>query len=483
MGFVSHQIKRYSGGMKKWMILAALCAGFGSATSMQGEVVYQILVDRFADGDTTNNQGVNRDDLRAWHGGDLKGILQKIPYLKSLGVTTLWLTPIYQQQTSNSFGTAGYHGYWPAEFQKVDPHFGTLDDFKTLVNTLHQNGMKIIIDQVINHTGYEASLPREKPDWFHGAGCESLGNPEVFCPLAGLPDLKQENPEVVQFLKDNDLFWKNLGVDGFRYDAIRHVPADFIQSLAALDQSNNVFTLGEVFETASVQKVASFQKLGLTSVFDFPLREAINQTVMKGAGFSQVRAILNQDGEYANPAELAVFLDNHDVTRFASGNLFEAEGTKRTQYGIRALMTLRGFPVIYQGTEIAMRGGNDPDNRRDMRFEESWTEAEKATFEVTRKAIEVRKNSEALSKGTLQLMDVPSDYGEELLLFIRQSGTEKVLVAWHNGKERRTFSLKMNVQSPLIQDLFGQDAKLSGSNGFLHLSLPPRSAAAFSYPE
>ncbi|GGJ32839.1 alpha-amylase [Deinococcus roseus] len=450
---------------------------------MQGEVVYQILVDRFADGDTSNNAAVNKDDLRAWHGGDLKGILQKIPYLKSLGVTTLWLTPIYTQQPINSFGTAGYHGYWPADFRNVDPHFGTLEDFQILVKTVHDNGMKIILDQVINHTGYEASLPKEKPEWFHGTGCESLGNPEVFCPLAGLPDLKQEKPEVKQFLLENDLFWQGLGVDGFRYDAIRHVPANFIQDLAAQDQKNNVFTLGEVFETVSVQKVASFQKLGLTSVFDFPLREAINQTVMKGAGFTQVRAILNQDKEYVNPAELAVFLDNHDVTRFASGNLFEAEGTRRTQYGIRALMTLRGIPVLYQGTEIAMRGGNDPDNRKDMRFEDQWTEAEKATYAVAQKAIAVRKSSEALSRGTLKLLEVPSAYGEELLLFIRDSGTEKVLVVWHNGKERRTFSLKMNVQSPLTQDMFGQDAKLSGSGGYLHLSLPPRSAAAFPFSE
>lgn len=474
---------RYHEAMKKWMILAALCAGFGSATSMQGEVIYQILVDRFADGDPSNNADVNKDDLRAWHGGDLKGIQARIPYLKSLGVTTLWLTPVYTQQAKNSFGTAGYHGYWPEDFRNVDPHFGTLSDFENLVKTLKDNGMKIILDQVINHTGYEATLPKTKPEWFQGPGCEKLGNNDVYCPLSGLPDLKQDNPEVKKFLLDNALFWKNLGVDGFRYDAIKHVPEGFMKDLVAQDKQNGVFTLGEVFETVSVQKVASYQKLGFTSVFDFPLREAINQSVMKGAGFTAVRSILQQDKEYVNPAELAIFLDNHDVARFASGNLFEAEGVNRTRYGIRALMTLRGIPVVYQGTEIAMRGGNDPDNRRDMRFPESWTDTEKATFEVARKAIEVRKSSEALNKGTLQLLDVPGVYSEELLLFIRQSGTEKVLVAWHNGKERRTISLKMNVLSPLTQDLFGQDAKLSGSGGYLHLSLPPRSAAAFPLPE
>lgn len=216
----------------------------------------------------------------------------------------------------------------------------------------------------------------------------------------------------------------------------------------------------------------------MDSLFDFPLKEALTQSIMKGKGFNTVRAVLQQDSEYPNAGELAVFLDNHDVQRFASGSLFEAEGVKRTQYGLRALMTLRGFPVVYQGTEIAMRGGNDPDNRQDMRFD-GWTPAEQQTFEVAQKAIEVRQAHGALKSGTLELLSVPVAHEEDLLVFLRRTDTETVLVAWHNGKERQTYSLKMDLLAPLTLDLFGQDAKLSGSGGYLHLTLPPRSAAAF----
>lgn len=146
--------------MQRFALLGALLAmSAGAQTSspslpsFEGQVVYQVMPDRFFDGDRGNDAGVNRDDLRAWHGGDLQGLTNKLGYIGQLGATAVWLTPIYRQQAGNTSGTSPYHGYWPADFRDVDPHFGTLADFAAFTKSAHGAGMKVVLDQVINHYG------------------------------------------------------------------------------------------------------------------------------------------------------------------------------------------------------------------------------------------------------------------------------------------------------------------------------------------
>ncbi len=275
-------------------------------------------------------------------------------------------------------------------------------------------------------------------------------------------------------------FWRGMGVDAFRYDAIKHVPQDFLGALLARDRGAGTFTLGEYYG-ADASTIAQYQKLGFGSLFDFALQGAMQASVIGGQDLGGVREVLSRQGEVPDSDDVALFLDNHDLPRFASGSLFEDEGKGRTKYGLRALMTLRGIPVIWQGTEIAMRGGADPDNRRDMRFPDQWTPGERSVFVVAKGAIAVRRASPALSGGDLTLLPVPSKLEGDPLLFTRQSGDEKVLVAWHNGRERQSYSLKNTDLGslPVQMDLFGQDAKLSAGNGYLNLSLPPQTAAVF----
>lgn len=479
--------------MKKFITALLLCSSsFALALSWQGEVIYQVMPDRFFDGDSTNNAGVDKAGPRDWHGGDLKGLTSKLEYIKNLGATVVWLTPIYQQPTSKQGGTAGYHGYWPWDFRTVDPHFGTLEDFKTLTAQAHKLGLKVMLDQVVNHFGYGAPTVSSVPDWFHKDGsCAKLGDNEIFCPLSGLPDLAQENPEVSKFLLENNAFWTAQGVDGFRFDAVKHVPLEFMRGLAAQNIKDNIYTLGEVFETSlsSTAKIASFQKAGLNSMFDFPLQNALNNAIMSERSFDAVRVVLEKDEEYQNPLELAIFLDNHDVARFASKSplLGEDEVNARVIYGVRALLTLRGIPTLWQGTEIAQRGGTDPDNRRDMRFENAWTPAEKAVFEGIQAALKVHKASSALSKGTQAVLPVPEFQADDLMLFTRTSSDQKVLVAWNNAPGRKTYSLKLTKLPPEfatlklegVKELFGQDAKVSLKGGYLHMTLPARAATAF----
>ncbi|SEJ68616.1 Glycosidase [Deinococcus reticulitermitis] len=455
--------------------------------SFEGQVIYQVLPDRFYDGDPTNNAGVDRSNLRAWHGGDLKGLTEKLPYIEKLGATALWLTPIYRQQAVNSFDTAAYHGYWPENFRQVDPHFGSLATFDAFVKAAKGAGMKIVLDQVINHYGYEASAVKANPGWFNGkAQCDVSRDKDVDCPLAGLPDLRQSVPAVRAALLENSDFWRARGVDGFRYDAIKHVERPFLLDLLKKDRAAGTWTLGEWYD-ADTGTVAEWQKQGFDSLFLFSLQAAMRQSVMGSSGLGNVANVLARSGELARPGEVALFLDNHDVPRFAQGSLFEDEGQARTKYGLRALMTLRGVPVIYQGTEIAMRGGADPDNRRTMRFEDAWTPAEKGVYEVAQGAIRVRQASAALRAGTQTLLTVPDSLSSDLLLLTRTSGSERKLAAWHGGTARKTYSVRLNrlglqaSAQDVTRTLYsGQDAKVSVSGGFLHLSLPPKDAAVFA---
>lgn len=472
-------------------LLTSLAGGSGAQTalplsSFEGQVIYQVMPDRFFDGNAANNAGVNRADPRAWHGGDLAGLTQKLPYIQRLGATAVWLTPVYAQQSVNSFGTAPYHGYWPADFRAVDPHFGTLADFRAFVDGAQKAGMRVVLDQVINHYGYEAAAVKLRPAWFNTqAQCDGAANKDVDCALAGLPDLRQSTPQVRELLLDNADFWREQGVNAFRYDAIKHVEGPFLRDLLDRDRQAGTWTLGEWFD-ADTGTVADWQKAGFDSLFLFSLQDAMKRSVMGGQSLGAVRAVLERQNELPRPGEVALFLDNHDVPRFAQGSLFEDEGRARTRYGLRALMTLRGVPVVWQGTEIAMRGGPDPDNRRDMRFENQWTPEEREVFEATRAAIAARRASPALSRGAQTLLPTPERLSGDLLLFTRQLNGQTVLAAWHGGRERRTYSLKLAslgvkwAALAATPSLFaGQDARVSVSGGYLHLSLPARDAAAF----
>ena len=473
------------------LLLTALLSPAAGAASFAGQVVYQVMPDRFFDGDVTNNAGADPKNPRAWHGGDLAGLSQKLGYISKLGASAVWLTPVYQQQPGRSSGTDGYHGYWPADFRQVDPHFGDLAAFKKMVDAAHDQKLKVVLDQVINHYGYTAPAVTQHPEWFHtGADCDAAtpATREIVCPLSGLPDLKVESKPVQDLLLGNADFWRAQGVDAFRYDAIKHVPEDFLKALLARDQKAGTWTLGESFG-ADAGTVAAQQRSGFDSLFDFELQGAMKAAVMGGSGLGRVRSALENLQGVPRPDEVGLFLDNHDLPRFAQGSLFEDQGQLGVRYGLRALMTLRGVPVIWQGTEIAMRGGNDPDNRRDMRFGAQWTPGEKAVFETAADAIRVRRSHPALSVGNQTLLSVPDQRADDLLLFVRadQVSGEQVLVAWHNAAKRATYSLKtelgaQGLTAGLFADPAGEapgKAGMSVSGGYLHLSLPPKTAMAF----
>jgi glycosidase len=364
--------------------------GFSSADAM-----YLIMIDRFANGDRTNDHppGTRDNDPaapRGWHGGDLRGIEQHLDYLEQLGITTVWTTPVYD----NTPSPQAYHGYSATDMYAVDPHFGTLLDYQHLATAIHQRGMKIVLDTVPNHVGPNHPWVHDEPtpDWFHGTlahhsaakgDFSAIPDPHA-APLAShdvvqgwfanvLPDLNQENPLVAKYLIQNANWWiETAGLDGLRLDTFPYVGRSFWHDFHA--QLHTIYprltTVGEIFNSdptiTSYFAGGVMQQgidTGLDTPFDFPMYFTLRNTLIHSAPMTQLGSMLRQDRLYPHPQNLVTFFGNHDTARFLS----EKDATRdELKLAFALLATMRGMPQVYFGDEIAMQGGEDPDNRRNF---------------------------------------------------------------------------------------------------------------------
>jgi alpha-amylase len=406
----------------------------------QDDIIYFIVTDRFANGDQDNDFEVDKHNPKAYHGGDFAGIVERIPYLQNLGVTALWITPVFEQCHLPQQSQWGYHGYWPLDFEKVDPHLyrpkpgipaGSKRYLKELVDQLHAAGIKVILDMVVNHTGYShpalissGNGPVKHP-WFNDPKSEAEVG-DIGSWLAGLPDLNAELPEVADYFTTVIADWiSETGVDCIRMDTAKHVESIFWQYYKTTVKSRfpEITLLGEVLEY-DIDKVSAYQRhFAFDSLFDFPLQGAIEQIFVYGAPctllstpYSSLRdpghGILNKDTLYTNHNKLVTLLDNHDLSaRFFSRALEHSNGDRgwalqTLKLALTMLLTTRGIPQIYYGTELAMEGMSDPDNRQDM----PWNlignglnpDKESESYDIfdhTRRMIKLRRSSEALRYG------------------------------------------------------------------------------------
>ncbi|HWT66438.1 MAG TPA: alpha-amylase family glycosyl hydrolase [Terracidiphilus sp.] len=355
------------------------------------DVLYQIMPDRFADGDLSNNVSTNQRSLpRGWHGGNFAGIEQHIDYLQQLGVTALWLTPV----VSNGAMPDSYHGYAATDLYAIDAHFGTLAQYQQLSRDLHARGIKLVFDLVPNHLGLQHPwvLDPPAPEWFHGTvqnhhsikdRFDNLVDPHA-PPAAwrdvtngwftdAMPDLNQENPLVSRYLIQNALWWvETAGLDGLRIDTFPYVGRGFWHDFHAVIHSvyPQLTTVGEVFNRDA--EITSFfaggvaQRgidTGLDTPFDFPVYFALRDVLAQDKPMTELAAVLRQDALYPHPERLVTFIGNHDTSRFitsAGGFL------PRLKLALGLVATLRGMPQIYSGDEIGMSGADDPDNRHDF---------------------------------------------------------------------------------------------------------------------
>ena len=516
------------------------------------DVLYLIMPDRFANGDPTNDepklsesasdptssgsranaQTYDRAKPRAYHGGDLRGIRDHLAYLQDLGVTTLWLTPIVKNGAAED-----YHGYGATDLYAVDPHLGTLDDYRQLITDAHKRKMKIFFDIVPNHVGPRNPWVQNPPlpDWFHGTlqqhlstnaatetsfygyspitpkpndPLETLTDPHAPASLSRnltdgwffgiLPDLNTENPVVAQYLLQNAIWWaETSGLDGFRVDTLPYVPRRFWAAWNAGLRTIYPYltTIGEVFHPNP--EVESFFAggarrwdgidSGLTTVFDFPMSFAVRDVLQHDASAAKIADILRQDPLYPHPENLIVFFQNHDQARL-SGSDYNSQTKLKLAYGL--VLTLRGIPQLYYGDEIALPGGADPDNRRD--FPGGWpddrqsaflpssrTPQQQELFTYVQTLLRLRREHVALETG--RLWHVFSD--QSSYIFLRDTEEEHLLVAFNNAAVPR--SLRINIDDtplqhlPAASPLFGEGTA-QVTSGELRLTLPAQSITIFN---
>ena len=454
---------------------------------LQSQSIYQIFTDRFFDGDASNNNAsgsYNASDSRRVHGGDLKGVEQKLDYIKALGATAIWISPIVLN------GSGEYHGYAGRDFYQVDPHWGTLSNLQSLVTTAHAKGLLVIQDVVVNHggtlvnpsssafnypTGYpltyanaskqyaapfntNASFPN-LTNLFHNYGSISdYGNitQVELGELSGLDDFRTE----LAYLRTNMAaifsYWiQTAGFDGFRVDTVKHVDMGFwrdwcprIHAFAATNGRPNFFMFGEVYD-GNDTKCGSYTgtqgggPFKLDSTLDFPLYFAAKSVFATASGNTkQIEDHYNALAANYDPAaqnQLVTFLDNHDLTRFL--NSANANGnTNRLAIALAFLHTARGSPCVYQGTEQAFNGGADPNNREDMfdgAFEQGPSLGDNFNlthplFQLIAKLNNFRRLYPALRTGIHSNLWSNAS-GPGLFAFARRLGTQEVFVAFNTA--------------------------------------------------
>jgi glycosidase len=460
------------------------------------DVIYLIMPDRFADGDPNNmpkgaTPGTyDRQAAKAYHGGDLKGIQDHLPYLKDLGVTTLWLNPIFDNDNSSE----GYHGYSASDLYAVEDHFGTLKDFQQLVDAAHQQGIKILLDMVPNHVGpkHPWATSQPAPNWLHGTTANHINTDYEYPPVTDphavaknyrsaldgwfaniLPDLAQENPLTAEYLQQNAYWWMEIGgVDGFRIDTFPYVPRTFWTKYLQNLQTTypNFFAVGEVynFDPTVVSYFAGGQRgfdgvdTHLTTPFDFPMNSAIREVVNHGAPAKKIVDVLRQDRLYPHPELLVTFIGNHDMKRFVT----DAGGsTAKLKLGFSLLATVRGIPQLYSGDEIGMPGGEDPDNRRDFpggfpgdqrnAFTQiGRTPDEQEVFAHVQGLLKLRREHPALRLGVQKHVAVTDDY----YVFTREAADERLMVVFYRGDKAKTVTIDLT------------DTSIANAKGFVSVN-------------
>jgi neopullulanase len=467
--------------------------GFNSS-----DVIYLLMPDRFANGNPANDnvesmlEKADRTNPNGRHGGDLKGIADHLGYIEDLGVTGIWLNPFLE----NNQPSFSYHGYSITDLYRVDPRYGSNEEFKDLVLKAHNMGLKLVMDMIFNHIGSGHWWMKDLPsgDWVHQFSSFTRSNYRASAymdPYAAksdadlmekgwfdntMPDLNQSNPLVETYLTQNSLWWiANFGIDGIRMDTYPYPEKNMMSRWAKriTDEFPGFFIVGEVwYQQEALTAYWSFDKINsdgyqsnLPSITDFPLslatHRAFNEPDSWTDGVARFYLILSQDFLYPDPFRNVIFLDNHDLTRF-----FTETGMNPNIYkmALSFILTTRGIPQFYYGTEIVMEGDkNLGDGYLRQDFPGGWNgdsrnafagqnldATQKEAYAFTKKLLNWRKGKKVIHSGKLKQF-IPEN---NLYVYFRYNTKESVMVILNNSeKETRTIT---------------KDRYLEAMNGFTH---------------
>ena len=457
--------------------------GFNSS-----DVLYLIMPDRFANGDSSNDiisgmleARVDRNDF-ARHGGDFKGIEKHLDYIADLGVTSIWLNPIQE----NDMKEGSYHGYAITDYYQADRRFGNNEEFRNLVDQAHAKGMKVVMDMIFNHCGSENYLYKDMPskDWFNFKGNyvqTSFKTATQLDPYASdyekkiavdgwfsqvMPDFNQRNRHVATYLIQSSIWWiEYAGINGIRQDT--HPYADFDMMAhwcKAVNEEYPKFNIvGETWLGSNVlisywqkdSKLTYPKNTYLPTVMDFPLMEHMNrafdeETTDWNGGLCRLYEYLSQDIVFANPMNLLTFLDNHDTSRFYRSEA-DTKNLNRYKQALVFLLTTRGIPQIYYGTEILMAADKaNGDGLLRCDFPGGWqndthnyfdaanrTPLQNEAFSYLKKLLQWRKGNEVIAKGKLKHF-APS---KGIYAYERKQGDKSVVVLLNGTDREQTISL------------------------------------------
>lgn len=402
----------------------------------QDESIYFLMVDRFSNENIKNDYEVDVSNPESYHGGDFQGIINRLDYIEEMGFTTILLSPIFKNQSG------GYHGYWITDFYDTEEHFGTLEEFKQLVAEAHKRDIKVMLDFVVNNSGTEHEFTKDpqKADWYH----EQKNITDSSSPseleqgwVNGLPDFNQNNPEVRDYLIDAAKWWiTETDIDGYRLDAVKHVPKSFWTEFSSEVKSvkENFYLLGDI-PAEDANAIAEYNDTGIDGFADYPLQPHLR------AAFAQqdqsVQALFdaweNSENLYGNPYLSGTFLDNHHTIRFTRDMLQHNQHPgPRWRMALSYLYTMPGVPIVYYGSEIALDGGETPDNRKQLDFR-----TDKELIEYITKLSQVRNQLPSLTRGDFELL-----YEKDgMAIYKRTYEEETSIVALNNTSVTQTVTL------------------------------------------
>lgn len=478
------------------------------------DVLYLIMPDRFANGNLENDvvdgmreKKIDRADSFARHGGDIQGISSHLDYIADLGVTAIWLNPTQE----NDMESGSYHGYAITDYYQIDRRFGSNEDFCALVEKAHEKNLKVVMDMIFNHCGSENYLFRDKPskDWFnyhsnyvqtsfktvsvmdiHASAFEKkIATDGWFTSV--MPDFNQRNRHVARYLIQSSIWWiEYAGINGIRQDTHPYADFDFMSQWCkeVLDEYPYFNIVGETWLNSNVlvsywqkdSKLAAPLNSNLPTVMDFPLQALINQAFDEetgewGGGLYKLYDYQTQDLVYANPMNLLTFLDNHDTSRFAQTDEM-AKNLKRYKQAMVFLLTTRGIPQIYYGTEILMtgdKGKGDGDLRKD--FPGGWqgdtrncfakngrTALENEAFEFTRQLLNWRKGNQVIGKGSLKHYSIQNG----VYVYQREFNGKSVVIIMNGTDDSKELDLapyqEILPRENALDVLTGKNVNLSG---------------------
>ena len=449
------------------------------------DVIYLLMPDRFANGDPSNDnvkgmlEKADRSNPSGRHGGDIKGIVDHLDYLADLGVTALWINPLLE----NNMPDYSYHGYAITDYYKVDPRFGSNEDYKNLVKKAHDKGLKIIMDMVANHAGtgyyWNDDLPMQNwyNQWPEFTRSNYRGTAQIDPHVSGkdydkmlkgwfdvtMADLNQHNEFMAQFIIQNTIWWiEYLGLDGIRQDTYQYAYKDFMAEWMKriLLEYPNYNVVGEVWlnyppmtaywldNETNLDGYRSY----LTNVFDFPLTYAVdkafNETEGWDTGLFRLYEILAQDYLYSNPENIVVFSDNHDGDRFFTKM---QEDIRKFKMGMVFYATVRGIPHFYYGGELLMTGrehdghgtirqdfpGGWLEDESDAFTKEGRTAEQQEAFSFMRRLLNWRKSNMVVQDGKLTQY-LPEN---NVYVYFRHNDKGSVMVMFNNAEEERSVDL------------------------------------------